>query len=99
MTRTPCLLLFRALFETNEDPEWAQFVEDTFPAQCMPNRRGHPWRKLVDQYGIKNLRMLFEHGRNIGHENSRSAEVRFVAWCRRHGVRYRPANYGLRPVW
>ena len=68
-------------------------------AQCMPTRRGHPWRKLMDQYRIKNLRMLFEHGRNIGHENSRSAEVRFVAWCRRHGVRYRPANYGLRPVW
>ena len=99
MTRTPCLFLFRALFDDVDDPEWMRFVEDTFPAQCMPTRRGHPWRKLVDQYGIKNLRMLFAHGRDIGHENSRSAEVRFVAWCRRHGVRYRPANYGLRPVW
>jgi hypothetical protein len=98
MTRTPCLFLFRALFDEVDDPEWVKFVAATFPAECMPTRRGYPWRKLVNQYGVKNMRMLFEHGRNIEHEASYKAEVKFLRWCRRHRVTYRPANYGLRPT-
>jgi len=58
-------------------PEVPSWVEGT--------RRGYPWKRLVNHFGIAFMGDVFEESAQHESEAGAEAETRFVAWLDRHG--------------
>lgn len=70
---------------------WSLFGDETgwgIPEDCLPNRRGYPWAKLVKTYGLPTIREMFKQGNFQACPLSYQAEVKFAAWCKRNGYHW-----------
>lgn len=67
---------------------WSLFGDETgwgVPDDCLPTRKGYPWKRIVKTYGLPTIRAIFKQGNFQGCEVSYAAEVKFAAWCKRNG--------------